>query len=100
MEIMSALLAALRLEESPLPSPLPQEPPIDPSLVTPGLLGLISFLFLVVAVVLLYRSMRTQMAKVDRNLPDGPGDLEREADAEFQQQAEEAGDRPDGSSPS
>lgn len=97
MDIVSVLGFALRLEESPLPSPLPQEPPVDPSRVTPGMLGLISFLFLVIAVVLLYRSMRKQMAKVDPNLPDGPGDQEREADAEFQERAEEAGGTPDGS---
>lgn len=83
-----ALLAALLLEETPLPSPLPEEPPIDPSRVTPGLLGFISFAFLVIAVVLLYRSMRKQMAKVDPDLPDGPGDRERRADAQMTEQAE------------
>ena len=93
---VTTFLAALLLEESPLPSPLPEEPPIDPSLVTPGLLGLISFLFLVVAIVLLYRSMRKQMAKVDPNLPDGPGDAERAADAHLTEEAEERGEQEDG----
>lgn len=88
---MTWLLAVLRLEESPLPSPLPEEPPIDPSRVTPGLLALVSFLFLVVAIVLLYRSMRKQIGKVDPNLPDGPGDAERAADERFTEEAEERG---------
>lgn len=93
---VTTFLAALVLEESPLPSPLPEEPPIDPSLVTPGLLGLISFLFLVIAIVLLYRSMRKQMAKVDPNLPEGPGDAERAADAHFTEEAEARGAQDDG----
>ena len=94
---VTTFLAALVLEESPVPSPLPEEPPIDPSLVTPGLLGLISFLFLVIAIVLLYRSMRKQMAKVDPNLPEGPGDAERAADAHYTEEAEERGAQDDGS---
>ncbi|MFM1965422.1 MAG: hypothetical protein RL134_1147 [Actinomycetota bacterium] len=88
---VTSLLAALLLEESPLPSPLPEEPPIDPSRVTPGLLALVSFVFLVVAIVLLYRSMRKQIGKVDPNLPDGPGDAERAADARYTEEAEERG---------
>lgn len=85
------LLGALLLEESPLPSPLPTEPPIDPSRVTPGLLGFISFAFLVVAIVLLYRSMRKQISRVDPDLPNGPGDAERAMDARLTEQAEERG---------
>lgn len=88
---VTSLLATLLLEETPLPSPLPEEPPIDPSRVTPGLLALISLVFLVVAIVLLYRSMRKQIARVDPNLPDGPGDAERAADERFTEQAEERG---------
>jgi len=88
---MTSLLAVLLLEESPLPSPLPEEPPIDPSRVTPGLLALISFVFLVIAIVLLYRSMRKQISRVDPNLPDGPGDAERAADERFTEKAEERG---------
>ena len=52
------------------PSPLPDEPPIDPSRVTPGLLGLVAFLFLIVAVAFLYRSLRKQLKRVDDDLPD------------------------------
>lgn len=88
---MEWVLAALSLEESPLPSPLPSEPPIDPSRVTPGLLALISVVFLVIAIVLLYRSMRKQIAKVDPTLPEGPGDAERAEDAKLTEEAEERG---------
>ena len=91
MADVSRLLAALLLEESPLPSPLPEEPPIDPSRVTPGMLGFISFVFLVVAVVLLYRSMRKQMSRVDPTLPAGPGDAERAMDERLTAEAEEEG---------
>lgn len=91
MVTVTSVFAVLFLEESPLPSPLPEEPPIDPSRVTPGLLALISFAFLVIAIVLLYRSMRKQIAKVDPNLPEGPGDAERVADARFTEEAEERG---------
>lgn len=88
---VTSLLAALLLEESPLPSPLPEEPPIDPSRVTPGMLALISFVFLVIAIVLLYRSMRKQIGKVNPDLPSGPGDEERAADARYTEEAEERG---------
>ena len=88
---VTSVFAVLFVEESPLPSPLPEEPPIDPSRVTPGLLALICFVFLVIAIVLLYRSMRKQIAKVDPNLPEGPGDAERAADERFTEEAEERG---------
>ena len=88
---VTTFLAALLLEESPLPSPLPEEPPIDPSRVTPGMLALISFVFLIIAIVLLYRSMRKQIAKVDPDLPYGPGVDERAADDRFTEEAEERG---------
>jgi len=88
---VTSLLATLLLNETPLPSPLPEEPPIDPSRVTPGMLALISFVFLVVAVVLLFRSMRKQLSKVDPNLPPGPGDAERAEDEHLTEEAEERG---------
>lgn len=88
---VTSVFAVLFLEESPLPSPLPEEPPIDPSRVTPGLLALICFIFLLIAMVLLYRSMRKQIAKVNPNLPEGPGDAERAADERFTEEAEERG---------
>lgn len=74
------------------PSPLPEEPPIDPSRVTPGLLGLVSFIFLIIAVVLLYRSMRHQMRKVDASLPKGPQDERLDADARYIADAEARGE--------
>lgn len=88
-------LASLLLTQTPIPSPLPDEPPIDPSRITPGLLGLASFLFLIVAVVLLYRSMRKQMSKVDPDLPEGPGDRERAEDARLTEEAEKRGEADD-----
>lgn len=55
-----------------IPSPLPEEPPIDPNLISPGLLGLAAFVLLIIAVALLFRSMRHQLKKVDPNLPEAP----------------------------
>jgi hypothetical protein len=55
-----------------IPSPLPEEPPIDPRLISPGLLGLAAFLFLIIAVALLLRSMRKQLRKVSPDLPEAP----------------------------
>jgi hypothetical protein len=53
---------------------------------------------LVIAIVLLYRSMRKQISRVDPNLPDGPGDAERAADERFTEEAEERGsEEPQGS---
>lgn len=95
MGIVSGLAGVLLLTQTPVPSPLPDEPPIDPSRITPGLLGLASFLFLVIAVVLLYRSMRKQMSKVDPDLPEGPGDRERAEDARLTEEAEKRGEADD-----
>lgn len=92
MGSVTAWLSVLLLTESPVPSPLPEEPPIDPSRVTPGILGFLSFMFLVVAVFLLYRSMRKQMSKVDPHLPEGPGDKERAEDARLTEEAEVRGE--------
>ncbi|TEX50277.1 MAG: hypothetical protein B7C55_11550 [Actinomycetales bacterium mxb001] len=92
---MNGLASLLLLTQTPVPSPLPDEPPIDPSRITPGLLGLASFLFLIVAVVLLYRSMRKQMSKVDPDLPEGPGDRERAEDARLTEEAEKRGEADD-----
>ena len=69
----------------------PGAPPIDENLVSPGFLGFLSFVFLIVAVVLLYRSMRTQLRKVDPALPDGPADRMREEDRRVIAEAEERG---------
>ena len=50
---------------TPTPAPVPTDLNIDPSRVTPGLLGFLSFAFLILAVVVLYFSMRKQLGKVD-----------------------------------
>ncbi len=55
-----------------IPSPLPEEPPIDPNLISPGLLGLAAFVLLIVAAALLFRSMRNQLRKVSPGLPEEP----------------------------
>jgi hypothetical protein len=49
----------------PSPSPTPSTPYIDPARVTPGMLGLASLLFLVVAGFFLARSMVKQFKKID-----------------------------------
>ena len=77
-----------------IPSPLPEEPPIDPNLISPGLLGLAAFLFLIVAVALLFRSMRKQLGKVNPDLPEEPP---REPDIPVVD--EQAPDAADGASP-
>lgn len=72
-------------------SPSPGAPPIDENLVSPGFLGFLSFVFLIAAVVLLYRSMRKQLRKVDPTLPDGPADRIRAEDRRVIAEAEERG---------
>jgi hypothetical protein len=71
--------------------PTEEAPPIDPERVTPGLLGFLSFVFLVVAAVLLYRSMNKQMKKIDPTLPPGPSDRARQADVDIIERASERG---------
>ena len=66
------------------------QPPIDPSTVTPGLLAFLSFVFLIVAVFLLWRSMRKQMKKIDPELPKG----KQEQRIEDEQIPEEPGPTP------
>lgn len=46
------------------------EPPVDPDRVSPGLLGLVSLVFLVVAGFLLYKSLNKQIKRIDPNLPE------------------------------
>ena len=50
---------------TPTPTPVPTDLAIDPNRVTPGLLGFLSFVFLILAVVVLYFSMRKQLSKVN-----------------------------------
>ena len=46
------------------PSPVPTGLAVDPQQVTPGTLGFLSFVFLVIAVVVLYYSLRKQLRRV------------------------------------
>lgn len=50
---------------TPTPTPIPTDLAIDPNRVTPGLLGFLAFAFLILAVVVLYFSMRKQLTKVN-----------------------------------
>ena len=59
---LTASLAAVSALVSPSPSP---ERTIDPERVTPGLLGLASLLFLVIAGFFLARSMMKQFKKIN-----------------------------------
>jgi hypothetical protein len=59
------LARLLPLAASPTPAPPLAPAEIDPDRVTPGLLGLIFFVALAVAVYLLWRSMNTQLKRVD-----------------------------------
>jgi hypothetical protein len=59
-----SLLAALVADPTPAPSPSPLRQ-LSPDQVTPGFLGLASFLFLVVAVYFIWRSMNRQIKRID-----------------------------------
>jgi hypothetical protein len=59
---VTASLAVVLAAGSPSPSPAPN---IDPARVTPGLLGLASLLFLVIAGFFLARSMMKQFKKIN-----------------------------------
>lgn len=48
-------------------SPAAPEPELDPSRVTPGLLGFLTFVFLLICAFFLYRSLRKQLKRVDFN---------------------------------
>ena len=50
---------------TPTPTPVPTDLAIDPNRVTPGLFGFLAFVFLILAVVVLYFSMRKQLSKVN-----------------------------------
>lgn len=77
-------LMMLPLEVTPSPGASPALA-VDPQRVTPGLLGFLSFVFLIIAVVILYFSLRKQLKKVnfDENaLPAGVKRLPTYATAE------------------
>ncbi|MDQ1305392.1 MAG: hypothetical protein QG671_1223 [Actinomycetota bacterium] len=79
-----AALMMLPAEVTPSPGATPGLA-VDPQRVTPGLLGFLSFVFLIIAVVILYFSLRKQLKKVnfDENaLPAGVKRLPTYATAE------------------
>ncbi len=51
------------MNPSPVPSPI--DVAVDPNRVTPGVLGFLALVALIIAVVLLYFSMRKQLGKID-----------------------------------
>ena len=68
---LTTVLAAVSVAVTPSPSPTPT---IDPARVTPGLLGLGSLIFLVVAGFLLARSMTKQVKRIDFEEEPEPSD--------------------------
>lgn len=75
----SALLSSWIPAEEATP---PAEPVryVDPATVGPGLIGFLLFMFLVIAVFLLWKSMNKQLAKIDFEEPD---DAPRPVNAPF-----------------
>lgn len=62
-EIFSSILTQLLAAAAPSPVAT-LAPEIDPNRVTPGIWGFLSFVFLIVACVFLYYSMRKQLKRV------------------------------------
>lgn len=75
--MISAMLLPFEELPGPLPSPIPTpiDVGVDPNRVTPGIWGFVSLVFLGLAVVLIYFSMRKQLGRVnfeeDAPLPAG-----------------------------
>ncbi len=63
------MLTRLLLAATPSPVPSPTVADIDPDRVSPGMLGLVFFLLLAVALFFLWRSMNHQLKKVDFSEP-------------------------------
>lgn len=61
------------MNPTPLPTPVPTDLDIDPNRVTPGIFGFLAFAFLILAVVVLYFSMRKQLGRVDFDEGAAPG---------------------------
>lgn len=89
MTAASAMTTIVATVTAETPAPAPES--MDPNLISPGVLAFLSFIFLIVAVALLYRSMSKQLKKVSPTLPDGPADRMREEDVAIIAQAERRG---------
>jgi hypothetical protein len=66
------MITALLATATPSPIPTPDPTPVDPG--RGGFLAVGLIIFLIIAVVILYRSMRRQMSKVSPDLPSGRDD--------------------------
>lgn len=78
---------------TPTPMPTPGELTVDPSRVTPGMLGFLSLLFLIIAVVIIYFSMRKQLSRIDFDegaMPAGVKPLPKYATKAERQKAADA----------
>lgn len=77
---------------SPSPSPSSTAPAIDPDRVSPGILGLLAVLFLVVAMVFIWKSMNTQLKAVDfdESTTENPRYTRKKAEREAKRAAEQA----------
>jgi len=67
--VIAELLIGLTSSPTPLAN---QSLPVDTSKVTPGVLGTLSFLFLVGAAIILFRSLRKQLGKVPDSFDGQP----------------------------
>ena len=53
---------------------IPAAEPIDHAKVTPGIGGFLVFVFLIIAAIFLFRSLKKQMGRVDFEEAPAPGD--------------------------
>lgn len=69
------MVLVMPLADTPIPAdtplPAPSALPVDPNRVTPGFYGFLSLAFLILAVVVIYFSMRKQLTRIkfDENAP-------------------------------
>lgn len=84
-------LRLLAASVSPSPSPSSTAPAIDPDRVSPGILGLLAVLFLAVAVFVIWKSLNTQLERVDfdENDTENPRYTRKKAERAAQKAAAE-----------
>ena len=87
------------LAASVSPSPSPTAPAIDPDRVSPGLLGFLAVAFLAGAVFVIWKSMNTQLKRVDfdESTTENPRYTRRKAEAAAKKAAAAAPPDPDSS---